>query len=871
MGGIAKGIGKVIGGIGKVIGGIVKGIVNFVGDVIGFVLNPFGAMDTPDVPDPGQQAQGVTVTKQGTNLAIPVVYGFRRVGGVNIFTETNGTSNKYLYVVYALCEGEIEGVAKVLVNDIELPLPSGGKYTAGTVHSVGAGRYKDRIKLQFFNGTESQGQSTLANEAATWGKRSRKLPGLAYAVMRFEWSEIKTQEDADNNPFSGGIPQVRFDILGKKVFDVRTHTAGNIELSAAYGSRTKTYSFNPASCLLDYLENPRYGAGLDKSEIHAESFRIAANKYEQTVNYTPSITGRALTMNAVVETNNKILDNVKILTAGARGIMPFVQGRYKLKVEDGGNATDITSSTVSVALDVDKDRIVGGITLDGERKGSKFNQVLVNYVDPDRDFTNQQRVFTVSGDETVDNEEELTGEFTFHTLTNSQIAFDLAEMIYNKSRKQRQIEFTGTQELMDVEVGDIIRVTDTILDLSLQTFRVTGLRLLPDGNVKVDAAEHDATLYPFTTGPQIEIPPPLYRPDEFMVIPYVRPLPENALGLFPPFDPDDSAGEQTGLPPSFDIPLEKLDKFDNFNRAYLAINYDQFINDGVGLLPLTRLAYDGGFIRPCVTNTDPYTELSITDIDIGAVPNPKFYSVPSYGKMFAFGNQGLFHTPKSNKQDARSAVNTAAGFGEAWPSDYPLYNPTVEDSSGAVFQDPNTRPDAYMVTAFDRLQRPILGYAKEVQLNTGVSYELTLCMPRDSFINEFIIERVNQQNGVVKEQIVYQLRQARVTGDRGDPFYEFTGIGKPLVITFTPRDPSDFIRVRWRKRIDTVQMDFADGSDLHEFNQTYPNGYTYGSGGFRRTGSNIEALLNYLQALRYGAAVSSGTAGNNSVNVNMDI
>ena len=73
MGGIAKGIGKIIGGIGKVIGGIVKGIINFVGDVIGFVLNPFGAMDTPDVPDPGQQAQGITVTKQGTNLAVPVV------------------------------------------------------------------------------------------------------------------------------------------------------------------------------------------------------------------------------------------------------------------------------------------------------------------------------------------------------------------------------------------------------------------------------------------------------------------------------------------------------------------------------------------------------------------------------------------------------------------------------------------------------------------------------------------------------------------------------------------------------------------------------------------------------------------------------
>ena len=865
MGGIAKGIGKIIGGIGKVIGGIVKGIINFVGDVIGFVLNPFGAMDTPDVPDPGQQAQGITVTKQGTNLAIPVVYGFRRVGGVNIFTETNGTSNKYLYVVYALCEGEIEGVAKVLVNDVELPLPSGGKYSAGTVHSVGAGRYKDRVKLQFFNGTESQSQSSLANEAATWPKKNRKLPGLAYAVMRFEWAEIKTQEDQDNNPFPGGIPQVKFDVLGKKVFDVRTHTAGNIELSAAYGSRTKTFSFNPANCLLDFLENPRYGAGLDKAEIHAESFRIAAVKYEQTVSYTPSITGRALTMNAVVETGNKILDNVKILTAGARGIMPFVQGRYKLKVEDGGNATDITSSTVTVALDVDKDRIVGGITMDGERKGSKYNQVIVNYVDPDRDFTNQQRVFTVSGDETVDNEEELTGEFTFHTLTNSQIAFDLAEMIYNKSRKQRQIEFTATQEMLDVEVGDIIRVTDTILDLSLQTFRITGLRLLSDGNVKVDAAEHDATLYPFTTGPQIEIPPSLYRPDEFMVIPYVRPLPDKALGLFPPFDPDDSAGEDPNLPPSFDIPLEKMNKFENFQKAYIPINYDQFIPALQASLPQTRLAYDGGNPRVC-TDTDPYRVLALSEVDIGATAPPLSYNVPGIGVAFAFGEQGLFHTPKSNRQDARSAVNTAAGFGLDWPSDYPLINPLTEDSAGAVNVDPNTNPKAFRIMAFDRLQRPIKGYAKEVQTNQGIGYELTLCMPRDSFINEFVITRVNQQNGTTIQEQVIQLRSARSVA-RPDPFYEFTGVGRPLTITFVPRDITDLIRVRWRKRIDTIRMDFTDDSNLHEFRQDNPSGYTYGSGAFKQTKTNIEAFLNYLNTLKFTGSSSSTT----SLNVNLDI
>jgi PDZ domain-containing secreted protein len=72
-----------------------------------------------------------------------------------------------------------------------------------------------------------------------------------------------------------------------------------------------------------------------------------------------------------------------------------------------------------------------------------------------------QRVIKV-----IDDDEDLTGEFTFTTITCPYIAADLARMIYDKSRAQRTISFVGTQELMDVEPGDIIRITEDILDLS---------------------------------------------------------------------------------------------------------------------------------------------------------------------------------------------------------------------------------------------------------------------------------------------------------------------------------------------------------------------------------------------------------------------
>lgn len=538
MSAVVKVVKSIVKAVVKVVTTVVKAVIDFVGDVIGFVLNPFGIFDTPSVDNPGQQAQGVTLTKNGTNIAIPVVYGHRLVGGTIVYAETNGSDNKYLYVVYSVCEGEIKGFHKIFVDDNQLPLPSNTTYAHGSTVNVTSGKYKGRISFQCFNGTENQAQSSLANGSGSWSKKQRKLPGVAYVACRFEWKKIESQEDADNNPFGGGIPQLKFEVFGKKVYDVRTHSGG-LDLSGSYSARTKKYSFNPASCLLDYLENPRYGAGLAATEIDADSFKIAANKFEQTVNYSNNQTGRALTMNAVVQTEQKVIDNVKILAAGARGIMPFVQGRYRLKVEDGGHPTDISSTNVTIAYDVDSNEVIGGLNLDGERKTSKYNQVIVNYIDPDLKFTNQQVIHNVAGDQTIDNEEELSGEFTFHTVTNKAIARDLAQMIYDKSRAQKQISFTGTQELLDVEVGDIIRITDTVLNLSLDTYRVVGIKLQNNGQVGVEAVEHDATLYPFTSGAQIETPPQIFKPDELIIVPIAPPPPaDQPMTIVPIIDPD---------------------------------------------------------------------------------------------------------------------------------------------------------------------------------------------------------------------------------------------------------------------------------------------------------------------------------------------
>ena len=811
MGGVVKAVTKVVKSVVKAVVGIVKSVVNFVGDVIGFVVNPFGAFDTPDVPNPGQEAQGVQVTKQGTNVPIPIVYGYRRVGGSIIFAESNGESNKYLYIVYAICEGEIHGIRKLIVNDVELPT-RGTVHDHGVVYNVDSGRFQNRMQYQIFNGTETQGQSSLANQTPNWPKKQRKLPGIAYCVCRYEWKSGTTQEEADKNPYSGGIPSVTFDVYGKKIYDVRTHGAGK-DLSGSYSSRSKAYNFNPANCLLDYLENPRFGAGLPASQIDAEAFKIAANKYEQTVDYSNSQTGRAMTMNAVVSTGAKIFDNIKTLVAGGRGIMPFVEGRYKLKVEDGGHPTDISSTTVTSAFDVTTKHIVGSISLSGERKDAKYNQVIVNYIDPDKAFTNQQIIYNSSGDQTIDNDEPLTGEFTFHTLTNPAIARDLAQMIYDKSRAQRQISFTGTQELLNVEVGDIIRVTDTVLDLDQQTFRVSGMKLLIDGNVDIEAVEHDAGLYPFTKGEQIELDAPLFIPDDYQIIPYVRPLPPQPTSIVPPLDPDfDSAGAITEVNAPADAPdaglkIVGVTSFDDFTKSYPPSS------PGVvwqGTLPDGTFYY-GGYT---LTTYTKFYYLANGKMSLAAYTNNAYYTYDAYAA-------NVFHMAKRV-----------------------TYNRSVWN--GVKYE-----------------QVPIDGY------------QLDVIAPKDTRIDRLIIRGFIGTNKVFEQ--IEDILDPNAGGatfsrynpnvlTRVDPYTGVLRLRRPMTVNFKDSDPTMRFTVRWASI--TTGEEWEDGSD---FSDVSFSGYSYKSpGGINLRKGNLEAYFHFLFNTYHGEiglAAQTATTVNNTANL----
>jgi len=794
MGGVVKGIKKVIKGIVDV----VKGIVNFVGDIVGFVFNPMGAFD---VPTPGnvpadQSAQGVTITKNGTNVAIPIVYGFRRVGGSLIFAETKGDRNEYLIICVAICEGEIEGINRILVDDIELPLPSSfgttgasQTYVHGQRYQVKAGRFKNLIEMQIYNGKEVNSPTNsqiLSGDYSpggdtSWTLKTRKLPGVAYAAFQFKYPKI-TEDNQDSFPWNGGLPKVQFDVLGKKVYDVSAHTIGNDELSADYDSLPKRYhgqtttnnqgsavsgvvGTNPANCLLDYLMNTRYGCGIPKEQINAEAFRHVAQKCKSQMNYYTDngvqFTGPVLTMNTVVDTNMKIIDNVKLLVAGNRGIMPYVGGRYKLKMEDGGTNRDDPSETdVQIAFAVDKDYVVGGVTLDGERKNTKLNEVLVNFIDPDKEFTNQQVVYSVSGDQGTDNNEKLVKEFTFHSITNQSMAETTARQIYKKSRNQKSIQFTGTQELLNVEVGDIITLTDSVLGFTDKQFRVAAMKLNADFTVDISAVEHDATVYDFIeTSPYIVVPP-IFKPDEIQLRPRIRTLPDRPIGVVPPVSPEpDSADDgqiENPLPEQPDVPITTI---------------TEWVND-----PAERFNRGGNLML----------KGNVTDGYVTPYNNIIFNSTSG----FAFGDPNVYGATHST-----ISVNN-----------FQLIEPaSVVANDWVMYRDTGD------------INR---GFASNKKTGAILFY---LAQPKHVGITSFRVKSLDSQGRVLQIKNYSPLA--------GEPVF--------LTNTFNNSAISNF-QIRWVQTINGIEKEHLDGSVLGSIVTYYDSGR-----GKNIRGSNIETYINY--------------------------
>ncbi|MDH4230367.1 MAG: phage tail protein, partial [Nitrospirota bacterium] len=449
------------------------------GEVGGYVVAPFTFLvvepvkalvnwlvDIPESPN----LEGAQFTVEGADLKIPVVYGAARVGGIIAFKGVSGASNEYLNLVLVLGEGEIDAVTGITIDDA----PSTDLRFAGLVDTY------------VHTGADTQAaDANLIAEGIGW-TAAHQLNGTAYVYLRLKWS---------GDAFRG-MPRFTFDVHGRKVFDPR--------------SGLTAWSDNPALCVRDYLTNGRFGRGLPDTAIDDAAVIAAANACDTTITaYTGGPVIPRFRCNGVVDTNRKVLENVRSLLTSCRGMLTFSGGRYRLRVEQ--DEAPVFTFT--------EDNIIGGWSIEGTAKSARLNRAKIRFLNPQRNWKGDLAIQESAAWLAADNGLRLERDVTLSFETDPYRADYHAQTILKKSREGITCAFLATIEALQVEAGDVVAVTHTTPGWISKAFRVQQITLREDGNVAVQLQEHDPTAYDRTVPAGLPAPPDTNLPDPFTVQP----------------------------------------------------------------------------------------------------------------------------------------------------------------------------------------------------------------------------------------------------------------------------------------------------------------------------------------------------------------
>ena len=473
----------------------------------------------------GKQA-GMMIAKEGGSNPIKMVYGKRRIGTDNAWKGVSNLSLKTssgwdsAYIHYKESELDSSHKNKEFLHRLDVwcqgPVHSIGNYKIDgdkTSHTRFANGSRAWARILTKHGNPNQTMFSAMSSGLTAIDASMKGDDLAWSWSRFYYHPEK--------PEYQGEPNVTAEVQGLKVWDPRTNF---------YNPTVKSWSDNPALCLLDYLLAD-YGRELLVADIDIASFIAAANSCdamvplpdepvaaEPTVIYVEidgttvaieigdtfpdyrvgqaSGSRKRYTTNLILESDNSTIDNCAEILKTMKGSLPFVNGKYKLLMEEEGSAV----------MSFSNDNILGGVSLGWADRSKRTNRVTVKFPNENKGYQDDTVSWPAANSalhlayKAYDNDEDLHSEFELTGVTDFYQARDMAEFAVRESRSQEYVTFKTQPQAMALECGDVITVSNDALDIVSKLYRVRETSMNADLTVTVKAQIYDATIYPWSVG-----------------------------------------------------------------------------------------------------------------------------------------------------------------------------------------------------------------------------------------------------------------------------------------------------------------------------------------------------------------------------------
>ncbi|WJZ69812.1 putative baseplate hub protein [Citrobacter phage YZU-L1] len=469
-----------------------------------------------------------TVTKEvdiDFNLAakfLPVVYGTQKIPGIPVFADTELHNPNIVYIVYAFCEGEIDGFLDFYFGDVPMicidPNDSksrtcfGTKKVAGdTMQRIASGqsssepsvhgqeyRYNDGngdIRIWTYHGRADQSaadvlvniakekgfylQNMNENGPEYWDSRY-KLLDTAYAIVRFTINENRTE-----------IPEVSAEVQGKKTKIY--HSDGRV-------TADKT-SLNGIWQTLDYLTSDRYGANITIDQfplqqliqeaaildIIDESYQVSWQPYWRYVGWTDAVgeNRQIVQMNTILDTSESVFKNVQGLIESYGGAINNLSGQYRITVEKFSNTP----------LEIDFLDTYGDLELSDTTGRNKFNSVQASILDPALSWKTNSITFFNSIFKEQDKGLDKKLQLSFANITNYYTARSFADRELKKSRYSRTLTFSLPYHFIGIEPNDPIAFTYGRYGWNKKYFLVDEVENSREGKINITLQEYGEDVF----------------------------------------------------------------------------------------------------------------------------------------------------------------------------------------------------------------------------------------------------------------------------------------------------------------------------------------------------------------------------------------
>ncbi len=278
------------------------------------------------------KAKGLLYQFRATTSPRRLLYGRRRIGGLEAYVTSAGAKNEYMYYVLIWADGPNEAVEKLLFDGKEVPLDS-----SGNAEGNFEGLVSVRTKL---GGTDNF--TAITDFGVPLWTSSDMLLGINYSIIKLIY---------DDNKFPNGMPNISAVVRGRNdIYDERSSAEG--------------YSENPVLCLNHYLTTSRTGPGIDyATRVAVDEFVEAANACDEDVALSISGTQKRYTYNDVVTLDSDpevIIDGFKTAFSG---VVVYTGGRWHY----------YAGVYVTPTFTITKSMLVGPVLL--QTKISKINHI----------------------------------------------------------------------------------------------------------------------------------------------------------------------------------------------------------------------------------------------------------------------------------------------------------------------------------------------------------------------------------------------------------------------------------------------------------------------------------------------------------------